>query len=326
MPTFSAFIPVTHTNVSPGFVDVLLQTRREELFTGLMQLCYPAGESLVFTFVAGVEQQLYRDHEKGVEIIPRPAWHQLVNSPNANVGFLELPLEALRAIRVIYEAPIAFDEQLTLSSAELSERMHAWLLAAEPSIVHVRGAQVDQMYLLANCTNSAVESIACLDGIVQYAGSDVFLAPNVPSGGELQVRRYVSSQVHAVWREYALRLAFNPLASMLMRRFAELAGRVLAERLGSQISAWARGGGWNIFLSSDSVTNRQYFDSLESAVDAYTDILRCFQDEAGIAIGLRMTESMLLGVLSKLDANCRELLLQFIFTQSVGGSLVVRNE
>jgi len=61
-------------------------------------------------------------------------------------------------------------------------------------------------------------------------------------------------------------------------------------------------------------------------VDAYTDILRCFQDEAGIAIGLRMTENILLDVLSRLDANCRELLLQFIFTRSEGGSLVVRNE
>ena len=85
-------------------------------------------------------------------------------------------------------------------------------------------------------------------------------------------------------------------------------------------------GGWNIFFSGDSVINHQYFDSLEAAVDAYTDIMRCFQDEAGVAIGLRMTENILLDVLSRLDANCRELLLQFIFTQSEGGSLVVRNE
>ena len=113
---------------------------------------------------------------------------------------------------------------------------------------------------------------------------------------------------------------------LLMKRFGELAGRGLAERLGGQISAWARGGGWNIFFSGDSVINHQYFDSLEAAVDAYTDIMRCFQDEAGVAIGLRMTENILLDVLSRLDANCRELLLQFIFTQSEGGSLVVRNE
>lgn len=323
MPTFSSFITETHNNVSPGFVDVLIQTRREELFTGLMQLRYPTGANLVFAFVAGVEQQLYRYHENTTEIIPRPAWHQLVNSPNASVGLLELPLEALRVIRVAHEAPVSREEQLSLSSAEFLACTNKWLLEAEPSIIHVQGAQLDQMYLLANCTNSAVESIAYVDSSVRYSGSEVFLAPNV---GGLQVRRYVSAQAHAVWREYELRLAFNPLARLLMKRFGELAGRGLAERLGGQISAWARGGGWNIFFSGDSVINHQYFDSLEAAVDAYTDILRCFQDEAGIAIGLRMTENILMDVLSRLDTNCRELLLQFIFTQSEGGSLVVRNE
>jgi hypothetical protein len=237
---------------------------------------------------------------------------------------LELPLEALRVIRVVHEAPVNREEQLTLSSRELLECTNKWLLEAEPSIVHVQDAQLDCMCLLANCTNSAVESISFTDNKVQYSISNVFAVPNAPPGG-LQVRRYVGSQSHAVWREYELRLSIHPLVRMLMKRFGELAGRALAERLGEQLSAWARGGGWNILLSTDGVMNRQYFDSLDAAVEAYTDILRRFQEEAGTAIGLRMTESILRDVLSRLDANCRELLLQHIFIQSGIGNTVVRS-
>jgi hypothetical protein len=179
------------------------------------------------------------------------------------------------------------------------------------------------MFLLANCTNSAVESISFVDGKVQYSISDGFPTPEALPGG-LRVRRYVGTQLYPVWQEYELRLAINPLVRMLMQRFGELAGRALTERLGDQLSAWARGGGWNISLSSDGITNRQYFDSLAAAVEAYTDILHRFQDEAGTAVGLRMTESILRDVLFRLDVNCRELLLQHIFTQSGVGSTVVR--
>lgn len=324
MPTFSSFITETHSNVSPGFVDILIKTRREELFTGLMRLSYPTGDDLVFAFVAGVEQQLYRYHENATEIVPRHAWHQLVSAPNASVGLLELPLEALRVIRVAHEAPVNREERLALSSHELSECINKWLLEAEPSIVQIQGAQVDCMCLLVNCTNSAVESISFTDNKVQYAINDALAVPDVPPGG-LRVKRYVGSQSHAVWREYELRLAINPLVRNLMKRFGELAGRALAERLGEQLSAWARGGGWNILLSSDGIMNRQYFDTLEAAVEAYTDILRRFQEEAGTAVGLRMTESILRDVLARLDANCRELLLQHIFTQSSIGNMVVRS-
>ena len=40
MPDLSAFIPETHRDISSGYVETLIQARREELFTGLMRLSY----------------------------------------------------------------------------------------------------------------------------------------------------------------------------------------------------------------------------------------------------------------------------------------------
>jgi len=133
--------------------------------------------------------------------------------------------------------------------------------------------------------------------------------------------RYVSNREHEVWREYELRLAFNPLMRMLLNRFSELAGRALTERLCEQLSLWAREGGWNITVTTNGAVNRHYFDSLESATNVYSDLLRRFRQEAIRAIGSRMVDDISRESLIKLDPYRRELLTQHIYTQPGVGSV-----
>jgi len=323
MPVFSALIRETHHNVSAGFIDMLIQTQREELFTGLMQLAYPADENLAFTFVDGVEQKLYRYRGDTTEIIPRPAWEQTLGPSAISVGFLRLALDAMRFIQVAHEAPVVRIEQSKLSSQEWSECARQWALDAAPSIVHVQLEQGDRWYLFADRSGSVLEELTLVDGKLQFSISNSSFPHGLPEGVH-PVIRYISDREHDAWREYELRLSINPFVRMLMARFSELAGRVLTERLCEQLSAWARGGGWNITLSSNGVVNQQYFDSLDAAVNAYADILRRFQYEAGTAIGSRMAESISRDVLFKLDQNRRELLLRYIFTQNGIGGVAVR--
>src|SRR5215813_4081274 len=103
MTIYSAFIPEIHQNVSLGFVEMLIQTRREELFTGLMKLSHSHNETEVFTFVDGVQQKLYHCQADGTETIQRSAWPQMLNNEGTSVGFLKLSLEAMRLMQVLYE-------------------------------------------------------------------------------------------------------------------------------------------------------------------------------------------------------------------------------
>ena len=319
MPVFSTLIPETHNNASPGFVDILIRTQREELFTGLMQLRYPSNESLVFTFVDGTEQNLYRCHENTTELVPRLAWSQTLGHSEAAVGLLKLSLEATRFMRVAYEAPVVRTEQMKLNTQELLGHAGKWVLEPEPAIVHVRTGEVDRIYLFADRSNLILEELSFVDGKVQFSISDSSFGRTLPEA-EHQVVRYISNREHAVWREYELRLAFNPLVRMLMKRFSELAGRGLTERLCGHLSAWAREGGWNITISSNGAVNRQYFDTLEAAVNAYTDILRCFQSEVMPAVGPRLVEIMFRETLMKLPPNFRDILNQYIYGQYGLGS------
>ena len=323
MPVFSAFIPETHHNVSSGYIDMLIQTQREELFTGLMQLAYPADENLAFTFVDGVEQKLYRYRGDTTEIIPRPAWQQTLGPSAISVGFLRLSLDAVRFVQVAHEAPVIRIEQTKSTSQELLEHAGRWTLDQDPSVVHVQLDRGDRWYLFADRSGSVLEEVSFTDGKLQFSISNPSFAYTLPQGDH-QVIRYISDREHDAWREYELRLTISPFVRMLMTRFSELAGRVLTERLCEQLSTWARGGGWNITLSSNGVINLQYFDSLDVAVNAYSDILRRFQYEAATAVGSRIVEGISRDILYKLDQYRRELLLRYIFSQNGIGGVVVR--
>ena len=77
-----------------------------------------------------------------------------------------------------------------------------------------------------------------------------------------------------------------------------------------------------MIFSSNGVVHRQYFDSLQEAVNACADLLGRFQLESSSAIGPRLVENISREVLAKLDASRRELLLRYIFSQPGLGGVV----
>lgn len=319
MPDFSALIPETYHNISPGYVETLLRARREELFTGLMRLQSSPGENLVFTFLQGMQQKLYRCLKNTVEVIPRQSWFDTLDHSSTSVGFLPLPVEGMRFARVVYEAPVLRVEPSVLTNAGAGEAAGAWTAADDPSIVHVQGEAVNRFYLISGHSSPIVEELSFVKGEARFSIADASFLQTL-SKGDHQVVRYISSREHEVWREYELRLIFNPLMYMLLNRFGELAGRMLTERLCEQLSLWAREGGWNIIITSNGAVNRHYFDSLESAIGAYTDLLRRFRQEASPAIGTRMMDGISHEILMKFDLYRREFLAQYIYSQSgVGG-------
>lgn len=314
MPDFSAFIPETYRNISTGYVETLIQERREELFTGLMRLCFPAEDGLVFSFLEGIQQKLYRCSAQSIDTMPRHTWIEALSHPNTSVGFLKLPIEAMRFVRVAYESPVVRVESDNFQPKELNSAAGKWALDGDPGIVHVQNETLNQYYLIAGHAAPIIEELSFVGGESRFSLNDASFAHSLPEGN-YRVVRYISNCAHESWREYELRLAFNPLMRMLLNRFSELAGRVLTERLCQQLSLWAREGGWNIAVTSNGAVNRQYFDSLESAVGVYAEMLRRFREEASSAIGSRMVDGISRDILAKLDPYRRELLAQHIYSQ-----------
>lgn len=310
MPDFSSLIPETQRDISPGYVETLIQTQREELFTGLMRLSYSSGENLIFPFLEGIQQRLYRCQNNSVQVIPRPTQLAYLDPSNAAVGLLRLPVEAMRFTRVAYEAPVVRVDTSTLTPEQLTKNAQEWAVGHDPSIVRIEAERVQKCYLIAGRATPVIEGLSFVAGAASFSIHDASFPSALPQADYL-VTRYISDRDHESWREYELRLAFSPFMHMLLSRFSELAGRVLTERLCERLSIWAREGGWHLIVTGNGVVNRHYFDSLEGAIRLYVGLLRCFRAEAVQAIGSRMVEGILHEILIKLDPYRRELLTQY---------------
>ncbi len=312
MPDFLSTIAEKHINVSPGFVESLIRTQREELFTGLMRLRYPMDGDLVLIFLGGNQQKLYHSRGNQTDSIPRQSWPNFLNHPDASVGVLELSVEAVRFLRLAYEAPIRDANSANLSVTEMAGKVSHWAADPLPSLIRVQAVNLNILYLFPGKTAPVIEELTFTDGKARFALSDASFPLSLPDLN-FRVTRYVSEPGHELWQEHLLRLAFNPLMRMLFIRFSELAGRVLTERLCEQLSIWARDGGLDITVTSNGISNQHYFDSLESASNAYLGLVRRFHYEAAPAIGPRMADGISREALLKLDPHRRAILNQHIY-------------
>jgi hypothetical protein len=314
MPDFSAFIPETHRDISSGYVETLIQARREELFTGVLRLSYSSGENLMFTFLEGVPQKLYRCLENCIEVVPRQLWFDVLNRSSTSAGFLPLPVEAVRFVRIACEAPVFRVDSSTLPPQGLIGLARKWSVEQEPSVICIQSELVNKYCLIAGHATPIMEELFFVGNGVRFSMADTSFSQTLPQT-DLLVTRYVSDCKHEVWREYELRLAFSPLFRMLLNRFSDLAGRALTGRLCERLSIWAGEGGWNVAISSNGIVNRHYFETLEDAVRFYVELIRCFQAEASPALGARMLDGISRDVLNKLDPYRRELLTRHIYSQ-----------
>jgi hypothetical protein len=277
-----------------------------------MRLRYPSGETLVLSFLEGNQQRLYRCLDSTVEIIPRTLWFDSLSYWHASAGYLRLSVEGMRFARLVYETPVVREEASDLIGEECVRALEGWIAGPEAAILHLQAEALNKYYLIPGRGSPVIEELAFSGEGARVSTGDSSFPRRLPAGS-YHIARYVSNGEHELWREYELRHVFQPLTGMLLRRFSELAGRGLTERLCDQLSAWAHESGWDITVTGRGTVNRQYFDSLKSATGVYADLLRRFREEASLAIGARMVEGMVQDCLANLDPYRRDLFNRYVY-------------
>ena len=315
MPDFTTALPDTYFRVPQRTVWSLLDTCRQDQFTGLLRLRYPSGVDLVSTFLDGAQNGLYGCHNQKMEVIPRQSWAYSMDRPDASIACLNLSVEALRLVRITHEAPVSEMEQAHCTAHDLSARVQAWFTGTSPIILLHRMQQVEKVYLIAGCSTPIIEELAIEGGQARFSIVDATFT-GTRANEESEVRWFISDGDHDLWQELRLRYAFSPLTRMVINRFSQLAGRVLTERVCGQLTGWLREAGWQIGLTINGVANRHYFESLQQARTIYLEIVRRFNHEASLAIGLRMAEGLWWDTLLKMDTHRRDLLKKYFYDQN----------
>lgn len=312
MPDITTTLPDTHFRVPQRFVKSLIDTHRQEQFTGLMRLRYPSGTDLVSTFVDGVQQELYGCLKHKMEVIPRQSWAYSMDRPDASVACLNFPIEALRLVRVAHEAPMTLMEQSSCTPREMAGVVERLAGGTSPVVLHVHTETIHRVYVVAGTELPIIEQLVIEGNEVQFSLTDANFPAALPEQ-EYHVLEFAIDPEHEVWQEYRLRYAFSPYLRMVLNRFSQLAGRVLTERLCEQLSSWLKEGGWKIGITINGVFNQHYFKSFEEAKRLYIDLVRRFSHESGLAIGTRMAEGIWRETLLKMDPQQRELLKRHLY-------------
>ena len=323
MKEFFSSLPVIHQNVSGGYVQALVQIHRQELFTGMMSMSYPSDQVLALLFWEGQPLNLYRCLKDRSENIPRQDWSAELDRPNAAVSQLSLALDELRLIRVLFESVVEGADRALLASPDLMIRLKDWAMLEEESLVWVSSGRGSTLGLVGGFGDPSFECTDLVDGSAHFARRNTEGA-DFPAGSDYEVVRYACRNRQKAWREHKLRLAFNPFMQLLVSRFGELAGRILAERLCRQLSNWCEDGGWKISIGGNGVANRHFFESLEQAVGVYVGLVRRFQDESSLAIGPRLAENLLREALTRLSAHPRALMVEHIYSRYGLSDLVLQ--
>src|SRR5215210_7444312 len=277
-----------------------------------MRLRYPSDENLVLVFLGGNQEKLYHSLGNRTDSVPRQSWPNFLSPADASVGLIGLPVEAVRFLRLAYEAPIRDVDSTFLSTADMAGKVSHWAADPRPSLIRVQAENLNILYLVPGNSTPVIEELIFTNGKAGFVLSDASFPLLLPDLN-FQVTRYVSEPEHDLWQEHLLRLAFSPLMRMLFIRFSELAGRVLTERLCEQLSIWAGDGGLDMTVTSNGISNQHYFDSLASASDAYLGLVRRFHYEATPAIGPRMADGISREALLKLDPYRRSILNRHIY-------------
>lgn len=314
MADFTTTLPDAHILVSQRTLKSLLETCRQDQFTGLLRLRYPSGVDLVATFLDGAQQELYSCLNQKMEVIPRQSWTYSMDRPDASIASLSLPVEALRLARIVHEVPVLQMGQQQTTPGELMDHLRQWVEGASPLILHVQTKTAAKVYLIAGHSTPIIEELTMDGGEGRFSITDAAF-PNSLAEAEYQTAWYTGDCNHDLWQEYELRYAFSPLMRMVLNRFSQLAGRILTERLCEQLSAWLQDNGWHIGLTINGVSNRHYFETFQQSRGTYLEIMRRFNDESSQAIGLRMAEGLWWETLLKMDPYRRDLLKRHFYNQ-----------
>jgi hypothetical protein len=312
MPDFTSNLPDTHFRVPQRTLRALLENCRQEQFTGLIRLRYPSGMDLVSTFLDGVQTGLYGCHTQNMEVIPRQSWAYSMDRPDASIAILRLSVEALRLIRTAHEVPVVHLEQFHDTYEELSDRVAGWARGQTPILLSAQTDSSYRIYLIPGNGLPIIEELVIEGGQARFSITDVTF-PSVLCGADYRIFWHESDCNHDLWQDHEMRYAFALLTRMVLNRFSQLAGRVLAERVCERLTAWLREGSWDIGITINGLSNRHYFESFQQARALYLEIMRRFNDESRLAIGLRMAEGLWWDTLVKMDVYQRGFLKRHLY-------------
>jgi hypothetical protein len=316
MNEFFTATPVRVKNVSAGYTRAFLQQCYQDSLSGLLSLDSPNG-SVIFLHVRGSVLSIFRRNKDAWDKVERGGWDDALTEAGGDLRTVEMPVDAVRLMRLFYLSPVDNHRSITVNASEL------------PSIIEeVQKQNFGSLYYMAGDDNEAFVSVAgggvphvemvFVTPLESRFESGVSLPEDLALGKQFKLFAVRCDYSIDVWQEYFLRAAFQQLMGGVLKRYKDIAGKSLTERLCQQVSAKAQGRFSGLTLLENGMIHRQIFESLKGAAEAYSLIYDQVGWQMDAIVGPKVMRDILLISWSVLRPQGRAILRQYVPTIQFG--------
>lgn len=301
-------------DISPAYLNVLLQFHREDAFSGLFYLKQSEGEVLLFLAHGEVKlgYTLDEGHWKAMRSTERESLLQRIGG---DLRVLRFHPSALRLVRLYVE-----NGQTACASKQNSpiNDLLSWLGEAFRQHGHgiacIRGQRWRGLILTYPDGDNPQEIVTWSESGNQNGPLALNLLKNLQEPFDLAYFPLLLES--ETWKEYLLYTTMQKFLQLLFQRFRVLAGQTMTTHVSEQMNHLCSRYGWHFIFQEGIAFHEHFFASVREAQQVYQKILAELVNFMGIVIGESFVRQTLQEMYKRFSAEEKQVLIPVLETQS----------
>jgi len=318
--TYALFAPASTEQIAvpSGQFDASLQTLRQDLQTGLIDVETPGLPRHYLLFARGTLVTVYRDAEQ-VERVEPSAWLESFSAagPEASLRPLALTPQAVRVLKIMIEQRDDL-RSVASSGGNLEAQFTTWMEHPLPALAHILWPNAEALALFPGRGAPPRYTLFISgDQVLHSAGSVTAIHGwKEPYASALL---FSSEPRTLAWTEYLLHHAFSRLVSHLLQRFEELTGRILLNQIIQDINFTATAHGWNLSFNAANFMDQSIFSSPQAAAEVYARLLDVIFRRFESTLGGNLLENLVSETITRLAPSYRAVLNDYLLIPQAKG-------
>ena len=290
-------------------LERLLAQHIQGQLTGIVEIAYPPQIRLFFLLVQGELKNSYLVTPELIRKIQYDEWTGFLGKAEAQARVLTLPLEAIRAAKLLIECP-APAGSFPLPTRELVRRIDGWSTSNGCMAIRIVWPAAEGVMVFPGKDGLVQPALFITHGQI-VTETDAIIAITHWKEATCTISQLVDDDRVEAWKEYRLRLAFTRMTELLLTRYKELAGQSLVSSLNQDIDDETLRRGWRISCVGNGMIDHHIFASPQEAADAYRELSRLLLAHLDAVLGSRITHSLAAEIFDEIDADSQEILRSY---------------
>lgn len=306
-------VPLRARDISGNLIRAQIKMHEKDLFSGLFHI--GGIEQSVFLFAQGKLFSVYKLLNDDWVSLSKSEWDQKISRSSGDLRVVSLAVEGLRVFRLFFESGLSeADSATSLAASELNSFVSSWKRENKAGIVLISQNEAVALMLFA-AQETAFSEAALVSGLQTQTGSMV--ANQIKTWGEriCQVTAGAYNERSEAWREYSLRISFGKFIQSALERYGELVGQSLITDINEQVNDEMRNWGIELALYGSGLSNRQFFETLDRAGQAYVTIFNLIDNQIKAVVGEKVVAGIYKDAIMRLDLDNRILVQEYVMSR-----------